>query len=100
MTVENGVITALTAAALITLRGARLEFDPTDATHGIYLQASNGTITKVPNAKIKSHTDGQIEFFWLTRLTANTDYSVFMKEAQDGSALVRASNIVSGFHNA
>ena len=100
VTVENGVITALTAAALITLRGARLECDPTQATQGVFVQAPNGTTTKVPTAKIKSHTDGQIEFFWPTGLTVNTDYSVFMKGAARNSSAVRTSNTVSGFHNA
>ena len=99
-TVENGVTTALTAAALITLRGARLDCDPTIPIQGVFVQAPNGTTTKVPGNKIKSHTEGQIEFFWPTGLTANTDYSVLMKGTARGSSTVRTSNTVSGFHNA
>ena len=97
--VENGVTTALNASALITLRGARLTFDTVTVGHGVFVQGPTGTITQVPMAKVKSHTEGQIEFFWPTGLVANTTYSVFCKGGARGSSLVRTSNSVGNFHN-
>ncbi len=49
--------------------------------------------------KINSHTERQIEFFWPTGLTANTNYGVFMKGAPRNSELIRISNTIPDFHN-